>query len=81
MRFELQIDKKSIQALEKFPKELRHRIFDKIIDSTSEPFRYFQRLEGCTAYRMRVGNYRIIADIEGNIILVRLIGHRRQVYK
>jgi len=41
------------------------------------------KLVGDSGYRLRVGDYRVILDIdEGNlIILVIKIGHRKKIYK
>lgn len=34
-------------------------------------------------YRFRVGDYRIICDVDevGNLIIIALIGHRREIYE
>ena len=32
-------------------------------------------------YRLRGGDYRIIFDINGNIVLIEAIGNRGQIYK
>jgi len=32
-------------------------------------------------YRFRVGDYRIIFDINGNDIIILRIGHRREIYR
>jgi mRNA interferase RelE/StbE len=32
-------------------------------------------------YRFRIGDYRVIFDIEGNEIVVLRVGHRREIYK
>jgi mRNA interferase RelE/StbE len=32
------------------------------------------------AYRLRLGNYRILFDVEGNVIVIRRIGDRKQIY-
>lgn len=41
------------------------------------------KLKGEEAYRIRVGNYRIIYEIDDNKIIVTVItiGHRKDVYK
>jgi len=31
-------------------------------------------------YRLRTGDYRILFDLEGNTIVIRKIGHRKNVY-
>jgi len=33
------------------------------------------------AYRFRVGNYRIIFDVDGETIVVLAVGHRRDIYR
>ena len=32
-------------------------------------------------YRFRMGNYRVIFDIEGKDIVILRVGHRREIYK
>lgn len=32
-------------------------------------------------YRLRVGDWRVIFDIEGNDIIVLRVGHRREIYR
>jgi mRNA interferase RelE/StbE len=32
------------------------------------------------AYRLRTGDYRILFDVEGDVIIIRRIGHRKNVY-
>jgi mRNA interferase RelE/StbE len=46
------------------------------------PFGY-KKLKGEDAYRIRVGDYRIIYEIDDDVILVTVvsIGHRKNVYK
>jgi mRNA interferase RelE/StbE len=33
------------------------------------------------SYRMRLGNYRVIFDIEGPDIVILRVGHRREIYR
>jgi len=42
-----------------------------------------KKLKGEEAYRIRVGNYRVIYEIEDDIILITVVsvGHRKDVYK
>ena len=41
------------------------------------------KLKGRDAYRIRVGNYRIIYDIQENILIITIIkvGHRKEIYR
>lgn len=80
---EVIFDDEAIDFLNKLPKEVKARIFDKISSTKENPFHFFERLTGRTDYKLRVGDYRIIADIDpGNeTIKVTTIGHRKNIYK
>ena len=81
--YELIFDEEAIDFLNKLPKELKSRIFNKIISTKENPFHYFDRLEGRKDYKIRIGDYRAIADIDKNSmkIKVTIIGHRKNIYK
>ena len=81
--FTLTFDKKSGDELEKFPKELRGRIFKKILKTKENPFRYFEYLKERGCFKLRIGDYRVLADIdrkEQKIIILK-IGHRKNIYE
>ncbi len=81
--YEIIFDKKSIEFLNKIEREIKERIFKKIISAKEKPFRYFERLKNRDEYKLRARDYRIIADIDKNskIIKIRLIRHRKNIYK
>jgi mRNA interferase RelE/StbE len=83
MTYEVQFDPKATEFLNTLDKELRHRIFKKILSTKSNPFHFFERLVERGDYKLKVGKYRIIADIDMNqkIIFITLIGHRKNVYE
>ena len=79
--YEVVFDEKAIDFLEKLPKDARDRIFRKVISAKENPFHFFESLEGNDFYKMRVGDYRVIADIDNNRITVILVGHRKNIYE
>ena len=83
MTYELIFDRNALESLEGLPKELRQRIFEKTSAAKENPMHFFERLEGRQDYKLRVGDYRVIADINHNLkrIEVTLIDHRKKVYK
>jgi len=83
MAYVLYIDKHAGKALAKLPKDLAVRIFSKVKDTKQDPLRYWIRLEGRKDYKLRIGDYRVIADIdpEGKTIQVTKIGHRKNIYE
>jgi len=76
-------DEEALQNLEKLEKKIRLRIFEKIILAKENPFHYFERLTGRGEYKLRVVDYRVVADIDENIkrISILFIDHRKKIYK
>lgn len=76
-------DEESLQNLEKLEKKIRKRIFEKISSTKENPFHYFERLTGRSEYKLRVGDYRVIADIDEKTkrISILFIDHRKNIYK
>lgn len=62
--FELVFDKKAVSFLEKLPKDIREKIFKKIVLAKENPFHFFQRLSGRKDFKLRAGDYRVITDID-----------------
>jgi mRNA interferase RelE/StbE len=83
MSYHLIFDDKALGSLEKLPQLIKKRIFRKLQSTKEDPFHFFIRLEGRPDYKLRIGDYRIIAEIlEKEIqILVLYVGHRKNIYK
>jgi len=81
--YEIIFDEVAIEFIDKMPKDIKTRIFNKIISTKGNPFHFFERLEGRSDYKLRIGDYRAIADIEINIkrIEIKFIDHRKNIYK
>jgi mRNA interferase RelE/StbE len=81
--YELIFDREAVEFLESCQKNLRERIFNRITAAKENPFHFFERMEGRQDYKLRVGDYRVIADINRSIgrIEVTLIDHRKNIYK
>ena len=68
-------------------KKLEHSIQERIIKSLERirirPEAYVTTLVGDPGYRLRVGDYRVIMDIDKEKlhILIIKIGHRKNIYK
>ena len=81
--FEVEYSEESLFQLRGLEIPVSKRIIQKIESTRSDPHRFFVRLVGRTEDKLRVGDYRVIADIEENrrVIVVRSLGHRRNIYK
>ncbi len=83
MPYEIVFSRKAIKELAKIPTQYEEAI-KAHIDELAEnprPFGYIQ-MKGEDAFRVRVGNYRIIYEIQDDILLVYVIriAHRKDVY-
>lgn len=74
---------KAREELAKLPRDLSARIVNKVGLLEGEPKHFLERLSGDPGYKLRVGDYRVILDIleKEKIVAVRLIGHRKNIYK
>lgn len=69
--------------MKKLPKQDSDRISKKLESVLGNPFGYFEKLEGMSLFRLRVGKFRVIAAIsfgEKKITCVS-VGLRKNVYE
>ena len=64
--FEVEYSEESLFQLRGLDVSVSKRIIRKIESTRSDPHRFFVRLVGRTEYKLRVGDYRVIVDIEEN---------------
>ena len=88
MKYELLYTEKAVKQLKKLDKSVLVMIkawIEKNLVGTSDPRRFGKALTGDKKgwWRYRVGDYRILADIQDDklIILVIEVGHRSSVYR
>ena len=81
--YQIKFDNEAINFLNGLSKNLKERIYYKIISTKDTPHHYFEKLTGRVDYKLRVGNYRVIADIDdqAKFIYITHIGHRKNIYK
>lgn len=64
------------------PGPVQLRVVRKVQAIREDPLRYVRRLTASQAWRLRVGDYRVLMDIDlgGRELRVLAVGHRRNVY-
>jgi len=77
--------KSAFVQLSKFEKAMQARIINKLefYGLQSNPLEFAEKLSGSQFgdYRFRIGEFRVLFDINKEIITILKIGHRREVYK
>ena len=82
--YELVYSPTALKTLEKLDKNVQERIVSALERLRIRPESCdIKRLVGMPGYRFRVGDYRVIFDIDKNElkILVLKVGHRKNVYE
>lgn len=81
MTFQVIFSDLGLKQLRKLDREVGQRIISTLERIRIRPDAYVKKLVGDEGYRLRVGNYRVILDLDREklIILVLRIGHRRNV--
>ena len=82
MSYSVEWHPKVRKFLLKLPKEVSQRIILKVNEAQEDPFRYLEHYEGNDYYKLRIGDYRLLVDVDfqNRILFVQVIGHRRNVY-
>ena len=72
----------ALKQLRKLDTKIRERIIATLERIRIRPEVYLKKLVGDEGYRLRVGDYRVVVDLDKErlIILVLKMGHRRNVY-
>ena len=80
----VKIEREAEKVLEKLDAQLQKRIVNKLRQLESNPREQGAiKLTGAPKWRIRVGDYRIIYDIQDSVLIVTVIkiGHRRDIYR
>ncbi|MEK6945454.1 MAG: type II toxin-antitoxin system RelE/ParE family toxin [Nanoarchaeota archaeon] len=81
MMYQIIWDEKAQEQLLKLDSTLSKRISKKVLELSENPFsKDVKKLKGIFGYRLRVGDYRVIFDVEKDVILILKIGHRKNIY-
>jgi len=83
MTFVVRWSKQAERFLAKLPREIAQRIINKVNSIKNNPYHFLEHYEGADFYKLRIGAYRLLVDVDvtGNVISVRVLGHRRNVYQ
>ncbi len=79
----LNFEKRALEDLNKLDKQIKERIWNKLQLCKENPFRFLEHLEEIDGFKLRVGDYRAVIDVDNSnkIIKVLKIGHRKNIYE
>ncbi len=81
MKYQVRFQPKAIKALEKLPTQERVKLVTKIEAMKDNLQEDVQKLTNFTPeYRLTVGKYRVLFEIEGEVLTIYQVKHRRDAY-
>ena len=82
MVYEIVFSETAEKQLKKLEKNIQERIVSVLERIRLRPELYTIKLVGDLGYKLRIGDYRVILDIDKNnlVILVIKVGHRKNIY-
>lgn len=82
MKYEIQFKPRAVKDIEKLSSRIQTKIIKDIEGMGDDLAGDVKQLTNFTPeYRLRVGNYRVLFEIENKSIIVYRVRHRREVYR
>jgi len=80
---EVVLTRRAAKDLDKLERPLRDRITRALRRLAANPLQKTKKLSDprIGTYRLRVGDWRVIFDLDGDLVVVLRIGHRRDIYR
>jgi mRNA interferase RelE/StbE len=80
-RYTVRYSEMAVEDLRELPQQEATRIIKKVARLEGGLHGNIKRLQsGDFGYRLRMGHYRVLFDVQGAIITIQKIGHRKDVY-
>jgi mRNA interferase RelE/StbE len=83
VKYRLIYTRRSERDLSKLDPNTKDRIGKALLRYAEDPLRFAEKLSDpiLGEYRFRIGDYRVIFDIQEDEIIILRVGHRREIYK
>ncbi len=82
MMFKIEWKEEAVKELSKLEKNISSRIY-KTVSKLKEDFKSMdiKRVQGTNLLRLRIGDYRVLFEIDKDNIIILKVGHRKNIYK
>jgi mRNA interferase RelE/StbE len=80
---EIILTQRALKDLEAIDRETQRRIATKLKEYADDPVKHARKLSNprIGTYRFRIGEYRVVFDVDGENMVVLRIGHRKNIYR
>ena len=82
MRYRLVYTRRAERDIQGLDPDIKERLGKALLRYEEDPLKHAEKLTQSVlgSYRFRIGDYRVVFDLEGNEIVVLRVGHRREIY-
>lgn len=80
--YNLIFEKIALESFNKLESQIKERVWNKLRLCKENPFRFLESLEEIDGFKLRVGDYRIIVDVDNSTKTIKVlkVGHRKNIY-
>ena len=83
MKYRLVYTYRAIRDIDVLDTTVKQRIGKTLLRYEHDPLKYSEPLKQSElgSYRFRIGDYRVVFDLEEDQIVILRVGHRREIYR
>ena len=82
MRYDVQFKPRAVRDIERLPSRIQAQVLARIEEMSDDLKGDVKRLTNFTPeFRLRVGDYRVLFEVEEKTIVIYRIRHRREAYR
>lgn len=82
MRYDVQFKPRAVRDIERLPSRIQAQVLARIEEMSNDLKGDVKRLTNFTPeFRLRVGDYRVLFEVEEKTIVIYRIRHRREAYR
>ncbi len=83
MKYRLVYTRRAARDIQGLHPEIKERLGKALLRYEEDPLRHAEKLTHSKlgSYRFRIGDYRVVFDLEGDEIVILRVGHRREIYR
>jgi len=83
MSYNLVYTQRAVKDIQKLDSQVKERIGKTLLKYKKNPKKYSKKMVNFShgTYRFRIGDFRVIFDLEDDDIIILRVGHRKEIYK
>ena len=83
MKYRLAYTHRAIRDIDALDTSVKQRVGKTLLRYGPDPLKHAEPLKQSElgSYRFRIGDYRVVFDLDGDQIVILRVGHRREIYR